>query len=274
MNPFTRSQELRFARVAARATRNLPRDVRTDVFAAAYIKARETYQAFDAERGDGTMECRLDNWFFGLLLNAKKKIRRENRPPLGVAVDALEALTGGDDSEAEAIRNEAFEQLTTPEDLAIMAAIQRGASVRQAARQCKVNVNHVKRIKRNIRDHLQVAARTVPARREPLGASDDDAREKAPIDHEIEKLLRRPSTASADCPICWRCAWFSGLLPVRYRAPRFVDKEVADAMLRTDLRKIDIANGTEARDFPEDEPTTRSYKRLEFLFPYYDEALA
>jgi hypothetical protein len=270
MNPFSHQQELRFARVAARVTRKLPPDAQSEVFATAYLKARESYGDFDAMRGDGTIESRLDSWFFGLALNAKKKIRREYRP-LG-ASEALETLVAADNPEAEAIRSEVFEKLTT-EDLAIMAALEGGASVRQAARKCKASVSHVKQVKRRTRIKLlQIAEHAAPAvRREPTGSSDDDMREAAPIDHEIERMLRRPATSKADCPVCWRCSWFDGLLPVKYAAKKLADAEITEAILRTELRKQDIANKTAPRDAPEDRPeidATRKYRKAELLVSY------
>lgn len=69
----------------------------------------------------------------------------------------------------------------------------------------------------------------------------DSERGKAPIDHEIERLLRRPRHERADCPSCWRCRWYDGLRPGTWRPRPFADPEVAAAVRAVEQRKIEIA---------------------------------
>ncbi|MDE2105213.1 MAG: hypothetical protein KGL39_48760 [Patescibacteria group bacterium] len=73
--------------------------------------------------------------------------------------------------------------------------------------------------------------------------SDHDERGPSRIDHEIEKLLRRPKHAHADCPPCWRCMYFEGLTPRAYKPTVLSDTEVQTAVRNTETLKIKIGNG-------------------------------
>lgn len=68
---------------------------------------------------------------------------------------------------------------------------------------------------------------------------------KAPIDHEIEKLLSGPRVGMKDCPPCWRCMYFEGWTPNmdRYKAPTHVDPEIQQALREIEARKITIGFG-------------------------------
>lgn len=79
--------------------------------------------------------------------------------------------------------------------------------------------------------------------RSPYVTSDSDMRSRAPIDHEIERLLRRPQHTRADCPVCWRCSYFMGLTPRSYHTPRFADPEMQEAVRNIEARKIRIGKG-------------------------------
>lgn len=71
---------------------------------------------------------------------------------------------------------------------------------------------------------------------------------RAAIDHEIEKLLRRPKHERADCPSCWRCRWYDGLAPVAWAPPHFASDEVRAAVDAVERRKIEIA-GAHPEDY-------------------------
>lgn len=71
--------------------------------------------------------------------------------------------------------------------------------------------------------------------------SDNARKGKAPIDHEIERILRRPKHERADCPSCWRCRWYDGLTPAAWRRTLCADKELEDAIYNVERRKIEIA---------------------------------
>lgn len=251
VNPFTPTQELRFARVAARVTRKLSRgDLRHEVFAVAYIRARETYGDFDETRGEGAIESRLDNWFYGIVLNARKKIMR-NEIPLGNA-EALDELVSGDNPEADVSRDEALEGLDA-DDTVILEALRDGASVRQAARAHGVNVNKVKKLKRRLRTMLQVEGRVSPAtRRAPARNPDNLVDEQTPIDRDLERadnVVRPRAHGSSDCPPCLACSWWEGF-KAGAEPHAVVEPDIAAAIAQTHARKQEISTGWERAQVP------------------------
>lgn len=77
--------------------------------------------------------------------------------------------------------------------------------------------------------------------------SDRSTYGKPPIDHEIERLLRRPRHERADCPSCWRCRWYDGLTPGAWQRTRFASAEVEEAVYNIERRKIEIAGANPTR---------------------------
>ncbi len=258
MNPFTHQQELSFARVAARVTRRLSRDFRDEIFAAAYIWARENYDDFDEARGEGSIESRLKYWFWGICRNARKKILRQEAP-LGNA-DALEELTSGDDPEANASRDEEIEALS-PEERAIVTTLCDGASVRQAAKTHRVNVNKVKKLKRRVRTLLGENRAAPVYRRASVGSSDDDTREPAPIDLALEhadNIARPRAHGTKNCPPCLVCLWWEGFR-VGVEPHRCIEPEIAEAIRATHERKVEISAGWEHMHVPHCAPDAHRF---------------
>lgn len=251
VNPFNEQQVLRFARVAARTTRRLPHDLKQEVFAAAFIKACETYESFEPERGDGSVESRLNFWFWGIARNAQKMVMRHELPLGNAAI--LDTLPGGDDPESIASRDEVIEALS-PRDTAIVAALRGGDSIRQAAKACGVNVNHVKKLKRRMRTLLRNDGYTPAAARRAPAKNPDDVEhgELSAIDQALERMdatTRPRAHGTQDCSVCLLCSWYEGLSqgPEPHRC---VEPEIAEAIRATHERKKQIAEGWQRVDVP------------------------
>jgi hypothetical protein len=72
--------------------------------------------------------------------------------------------------------------------------------------------------------------------------SDDVDDRLSEIDVALERLEFAPA-AGQECPPCWKCKWYEGLMPDGKRPTRMeiADKEVRDAVKNTEARKIEIA---------------------------------
>lgn len=76
----------------------------------------------------------------------------------------------------------------------------------------------------------------------PRAQSDSSRERRSRIDHDIERLLRRPKHGRADCPSCWKCRYFDGFKPDNWKPPTWIDPEVRAAVEATEREKIRIAN--------------------------------
>ncbi len=142
----------------------------------------------------------------------------------------------------------------SPEDTAIVASLRDGASVRQAAKAHKVNVNKIKKLKRRMWELLHnegyapAAVRRVPAK----NPDDVEHGELSPIDQALERMdatTRPRAHGTQDCPVCLLCCWYEGLSQGA-EPHRCVEPEIAEAIRATHDRKKQIAEGWQQADVP------------------------
>lgn len=199
-------QLARASKRGQRHLRGLSRADRDDVIADAILMSWEEREQFDAAAGS------LDNWFAERVRRARRRLKRD-RPH--VSITELNEPAAPDDVERTAITRDMVEQ-----------KLRAGLTKRKLARL--------------LGELPPLIERPATPTRAPLPRN-----ERAPIDHAIEKMLRRPSSERADCPVCWRCCYFQGLTPKRYAPPKIVDPEIRAAVTATEARKIIIAGGRE-----------------------------
>jgi DNA-directed RNA polymerase specialized sigma24 family protein len=228
----------RCAAAAGRYLRNLPPADRDDVLADALLSSWEDRAEFDP-----TKEA-LEVWFEHKAKVARQRLGRQTRRH--VAEQLNELLSAPDDPAFAAEAAQTVESLadglpeSQREALSRLAA---GHSVRAVSIGLHLNRGAVRTLKKRLRRLQDISPRRSFA--QPTARrtdSDNDLRGLAPIDHEIEKLLHRPTTERADCPVCFRCSWFDGVLPVKYGEPRHADAEIRAAVRAIEERKIEIAN--------------------------------
>lgn len=225
---------IQLARVSKRGQRYLrwlPRADREDVIAETILKCWEQRETFDAATTS------LENWFTDRLREARREYRET---PGQVSVDRLAELQSQDNVERDAERQRLLEGLTEPER-ALVARLENGEHIKDIAQELQITVGAVKAAVRKLRRIRDLMPEDRPVFHSPTRNKDDG--EMAPIDHEIEKMLRRPASERADCPVCWRCCYFLGLTPTNYHATEHEDPEICEAIRHTESRKIKIGEG-------------------------------
>lgn len=189
--------------------RGLPRDSADDVLAHALLLAWERRAEFDP--GEQT----LPRWFDRLIREARRALRAPQ--PHANYAELLADLAGAEDIERSAQLQQASERLVASfgdDAQRVLKLRADGSSIRAIAEELRLNVCTVRAIcarARRLGSEWLPAPPVERAVSPRVGSSDDDSGRKAPIDHEIERLLRRPKAERADCPVCWRCMWFYGL---------------------------------------------------------------
>lgn len=235
----------RCAATAGRQLRGLASADRDDVLADALLAAWEQREEFDPIK-DGS----LAQWFELRAKIARQRLRRRGKREGHSDHALLTALLAADDTEQAAEAWETVEDLAselTEPQRAALDLLAAGHSIRTVAKELSLGRSTV----RGLSKRLERLQQLTPRRRygsAPTASrtSDSDMRQQAPIDHKIERMLHRPATERGDCPVCWRCSWFEGLLPAKYEAPRSVDPEIEEAVRATDRRKQQIANTVRA----------------------------
>lgn len=189
--------------------RGLPPDAADDVLAHAVLLAWERRTEFDP-----AMQT-LPRWFDKLVLEAQRALRAPK--PHENYAELLADLSGAEDTERAAQLQQAVERLTSAfgEDARQVLKLRaEGMSIAAIAAEMKFDKAVVRAICTRGRklgaEWLPDAPVSKRAPRQPTSSDDDDSR-PAPIDIEIERLLQRPKSERADCPICWRCTWYYGL---------------------------------------------------------------
>lgn len=229
----------RASKRANRHLRGLQAADRDDVTAAAIATCWEQRESFDAGK------ISLDDWFSQHVRNARRDFQRQYRH---VSSADLAELVAPDDPAREAEVYEVAEVLAdtlgSADKGAIAGMIMANYTVKEicaaTGKSTPVVRAYIERLRR-LRDMLPDEAQPrqyFPAKQE------EGERGLAAIDHEIEKMLRRPKTERADCVVCWKCCYFLGLLPKRYSPDRIIEEEVRCAVHATEARKIEIAKGT------------------------------
>jgi DNA-directed RNA polymerase specialized sigma24 family protein len=216
----------------------LTRADRDDAISAAMLQAWE--------QRDTLKDQKLDEWFAEILRGSVRHIKRSSRSRSYSSMK-LNEIAGIDSTSqsAEAISDaEALTKKLTAREQAVAMKLAEGYALTQIATELKMPQKELKRITRKLKklnnEHYFNEPRTAYS---PPADSDHREEPLAPIDHEIEKLLRRPATSTADCPVCWRCFWFEGLTPVHYHPPTLLEPEIQAAVAATEARKIQIGNG-------------------------------
>ena len=231
----------RSSRRASRHLRYLKPEDRDDVLAEAMLRCWETRDTFDPTKRS------LDDWFEEVLRDARQALRRRERT---TSLDRLHALAAHEDTMHRMELQQELEKFNaelTEIERHIAGDIAAGLSLREIRARYAGSTAITRRVYRKLSalrgrldDHSGVASRATGISREA-----DAPREAAPIDHEIEKMLRRPATERADCPVCWRCMWFEGLKPKNWQPPDHIHEvEVRIAVTSTEREKITIAGGS------------------------------
>jgi len=233
---------LQLARASKRGSRHL-RGLnaadRDDVIASAVLWCFEHRAEFDPSKRA------LDDWFASRL----KAARRQSRQPQ--ARGQLEALIAQEDTERAAEARTSLERLTrelTDTEQAIAMKLGEGLSVNVVTDMLGASRGTVRGLQRRLRRMREL----LPSERPMLtlaapAPEEQDDKPPAPIDRALQTMLGGPQLGK-ECPPCWRCMWFYGLLPepTHWHPSQIVDDEVRAAVRATERRKIEIANHVRA----------------------------
>jgi hypothetical protein len=277
---------VRFSRLADAGAPHLKRLCAEDyneVLADAILDAWEHRAEYDETKEQ------IQIWFAGFVQRARWRLRKRGQRETGreSSIERLDGLLAGNDVEHAIECGQVAAQLEaemTADERSAADLLLSGQSVRQVSAATGMNRGKVRGIAKRLRrlNDIRPATDTpVSGARKRKTDSDDSMRKPAKIDHDIEKLLDGPKTEKADCPVCWRCCYFDGLMPVRYRASRHFEPEIRAAVFATEQRKIAIANdrldGFEEREVAKGMRMVRTrqrYRSIVHLFPYADAAVA
>ena len=202
----------RAAKRALRLLRGLNATDRDDVLAAAILYAWEDRANVGSD---------VDIWFRDHVRQARKEFPTNHHS----GQHELARMAAAEDTEREAALIELTERISADVDEAdkpMLELYAQGFSVSEIAGRIQATPTFVRRRLRSVRNRigpmrkwLPDLPRTLATPVSQVSAPEDDAA-APPIDHAIEKMLRRPKTPRADCPVCWRCSWFDGLAPHKH----------------------------------------------------------
>jgi DNA-directed RNA polymerase specialized sigma24 family protein len=227
----------RVSKRSRRFLRGLKREDRDDAVAAAILACWERREQFDQAVQP------LEDWFKDVLQSTARSVLRANRAPNYAALKLAE-IAAPEDTARNAELQMIAENLTEIEQR-VASMLAEGYSLNRIATDIEMTRSELKKVIRKLKTFS--GSQSVAIREEPTySRSDNDLRHKAQIDHDIERLLRRPATERADCPVCWKCFWFEGLTPTHYHPPQLADLDVCAAVAATEARKIKIGNGESA----------------------------
>jgi DNA-directed RNA polymerase specialized sigma24 family protein len=225
----------RASRRARRYLRRMTREDRDDVLSTAILWCWENRVNYDPS-------LPLEDWFVGAVRDAKKKFRRgEAHAP----EELSERLAAPDDTPTSAAAHEAAEQLVrglTRDGREVLSLIAHGytrseiVSRGYTGRQYDETRTRVRQLRRlgaetgNLRPLLRTGVTPTS------GESDDKPWS------EVVTIDFAPHEGQ-ECPPCWKCKWFEGLLPPRKRSTRMdiVELDVRQAIEDTEARKALIA---------------------------------
>jgi DNA-directed RNA polymerase specialized sigma24 family protein len=235
-------QLVRAASAGHRHLSGLAPSDRDDVIAGAVLWCWEHRADFDQHKQP------LVDWVGEQLQRGRRKLHEVRG-----SAEALDTLIASEDTEHEAAARIAIERLTTElqaADQEVVKALAEGLSVREVATRLGVERRAVRSVQskiRKLRDHAPEGRLPMQVNpHEPIDTYEGEL-PKAPIDHAIEALLRMPEHGR-DCPPCWKCMWYYGLMPApgHFRQSQLVEADVRYAVRVTEARKIQIANGIRA----------------------------
>lgn len=200
------------------------------------------------EKRDSVGARPLDEWFAEVLKGSVHHIKRSSRSRSYSAMKLNEiAAPDSTLNSAEAVSSaEQLARRLTHREQSVALKLAEGYSLSRIATDLQMAHSELKKTIRKLKKLNDTTFTPPRAPYAPAPDSDHRDPEPAPIDHEIEKLLRRPANSTADCPVCWKCFWFEGLTPAHYHPPQLVEPEIQAAVAATEARKIRIGNGERA----------------------------
>lgn len=234
----------RSSKRAARHLHGLSPEDRDDVLAEAMLYCWEHKDAFDPTKRS------VDDWFAETVRDVRAAQRKARRgdSERRTSLDRLREFAAREDTAAIAESEKAFEEVMeefSEDERSIAIDIANGYTLREIRNRHAGRAADARRVYRTLHKYREriPERRIVGAAAAHISRESDHPRDAAPIDHEIEKMLRRPKTERADCPVCWRCMWFEGLTPKNWKPPSNADAEVKLAVERIEREKIRIAGG-------------------------------
>jgi hypothetical protein len=201
------------------------------------LSAWETRETYDPKTA-------LEDWFTEHLRAARRNLKSGSSQ---VSIDRLAELVAPDNVEREVQMQQAatrFLDSLEETEKEIVERLMDGERWSVVCEDVGASVKHVKALSnklRYLRSYLPDATHAARA-----SATRRESDEAAPIDHEIERMLRRGATTTADCPLCWRCMYFDGWTAAHYAFKPLAEAEVSEAVRAVEARKIEIANEVRA----------------------------
>jgi hypothetical protein len=219
--------------------RGVPEADRDDVIAAAMLWCWEN-------RHNYSLTTTLETWFMNAVRDAYRGLRRRELP---TSSESIENMSGGADETynqaAAASAARALFDAMPAEGRRVARGLMRGHTRQElermgfSKRAIDDTRHRIRRLRRLLPGHVGMDQWLTAAAPDPDEVDD----QLSDIDREIEQLEFSPPTGK-DCPPCWRCKWFEGMLPADKRSTRMEieDAEVRAAVRDTEARKIEIAN--------------------------------
>jgi RNA polymerase sigma factor (sigma-70 family) len=242
-------QAMRFLR-----SRQLSKDARDDVIASAMLWCWEN-------RDNYSLTTTLETWFVNAVRDAYRAYLRGERHG---ATEIVQEMGAKDDPEYNVVLQDAVRTLSSNMDEIDRAIVQLrldDKTHKQIAMQMSLSVPTIERRLSKLRSQIPASAHvnmilrrvvTPPTTNNYDGdetTTEQGRKEAYPshIDKEIA-ALDFPPPSGKECPPCWRCKYFEGYLPGEHRSVRMPiqESEVREAVLNTEIRKIEIAQ--EVRD--------------------------
>ena len=222
----------RASKRGARYLRGLKTQDRDDVIATAVLDCWERREQYNPN-------VSLDDWFMEALKVARQAVKRGNRT---TSVQLSAEMAGPDDVaasvEAEDAARALLKELTPREKRVITLRVNGLTTAEILQRVSNVEPADIYRLNcklkelRNLIPDGHSIERLVRQRRD---------RDDVPaIDQDIERLDFAPQNEK-DCIPCWKCMWWTGMTPAKYRPTKLADPELQEAVQRTEVRKILIA---------------------------------
>jgi len=230
-----------------RLLRGLSKEDADDVLSTALLWCWETRDAHDPATED------LEEWFIRALKKARREYRSDNRSSR--AKPLLDSISIQDDTLVQASAAstaDVLERALNPQELTVLRVMDANNwSFHKAVRVCGLSSyeGEILRMQlKKIKDELPTLREwRKPMLRRVIDSDDLKQGEQSPIDKEISQLDFPPEQGK-DCPPCWKCRWYDGWTPVRYRPTRLADAEVQAAVQRTEAEKIRIADSVSNHD--------------------------
>ena len=213
--------------------RGLKAPDRDDVISMAILDCWEHRTSFDPEK------LTLDDWFMNALRKARQSIRKGNR---SVAVRLTAEIAGPDSASRSVEIQDALQKILaqlSPREFRILKLQVKGYATRDIIRRNPhYGAGEIHRLNRKMKQLRDM----IPDTREfeQLVRPHVETIEVPRIDAEIERLDFAPLNGR-DCAPCWKCMYFYGFKPTRYKPTRLADPELEKAVQTVERRKIEIA---------------------------------